>query len=168
MPIPVRNVDGTPNIAGRIEKTAEIDFEVCGRRRRALFYITTLGKQAIILGLPWLIEENPLIDWKHRTLQWRISKAHNIYALVQERYEPTNDLVISFIQGEAMEEARDAWNGTRMNKAMLFTYEQDKEKLKEMAKKPLEELVPKELHEYFQTKKPVECRNIPSTITKLN
>ena len=51
-PITVHNVNGTQNIAGRIEKSAEIEFEVCGRRRRALFYVTTLGKQAIILGLP--------------------------------------------------------------------------------------------------------------------
>ena len=75
------------------------------------------------------MEENPLIDWKRRTLQWRTLKVHNIYALIQEYHEPTNDLIISYIQGEATEEAHNVWNDTRMNKAMLFAYEKDKEKL---------------------------------------
>ena len=69
------------------------------------------------------MEENPLIDLKCQTLQWRTSKALNIYALIQEYHEPTNDLIISYIQGEATEEACNVWNDTRMNKAMLFTYE---------------------------------------------
>ena len=157
----MHNVDGTQNIAGRIEKSAEIEFEVCRQRRRALFYITTLGKQAIRFGLPWLMEENPLIDWRCQTLQWRTSKVYNIYALIQEYHEPTNDLIISYIQGEATEEARDVWNDTRMNKAMLFAYEQDKEKLKEMATKSLKELVSKELHEYLSVFSDEEASRMP-------
>ena len=41
----------------------------------------------------------------------------------------TNKQPYHLLPGEAMEEAHDVWNDTRMNKAMLFAYEQDKEKL---------------------------------------
>ena len=29
-----------------------------------------LGRQKIILGLPWLMEHNPKIDWKTRKMEW--------------------------------------------------------------------------------------------------
>jgi hypothetical protein len=33
--------------------------------------ITGIGHQSIILGLPWLISEDPDINWKAGMLQWR-------------------------------------------------------------------------------------------------
>ena len=33
--------------------------------------MTGLGNQQIILGLTWLKEMNPIIDWKKGTLEWR-------------------------------------------------------------------------------------------------
>jgi len=33
--------------------------------------ITGLGKQKVILGFPWLQEENPEINWKSGTLTWK-------------------------------------------------------------------------------------------------
>ena len=66
-----------------------------------------------------------------------------------------------YIQGEATEEARDVRNDTHMNKAMLFTYKQDKEKLKEMATKSLKELVSKELHEYLSDFSDKEASRMP-------
>jgi len=35
------------------------------------FYITGLGKQKMILGLPWLKKHNPLVNWKNGTLTWK-------------------------------------------------------------------------------------------------
>lgn len=116
------------------------------------FLVTMLGQQGIILELLWLEAENPNIDWRKRTLEWRTPddvQQRNIYALFQS-YKPTNNLVISYIKGEAMDEACDTWNDTRMNKAMLFVYQHDKERLEEMKKKPLEELVPKEFHKFLK------------------
>ena len=150
-PITVYNVDHTENIAGKIRTEVEFSFSTFGRTMRATFLVTTLGQQAIILGLPWLEVENPDIDWARKTLRWRKPEEEhrNIYALFQS-YEPTDDLVISFIQGKMTDEARDTWNDTRMNKAMLFAYQQDKEKLDAMKKKPLKELVPKEFHKFLK------------------
>jgi hypothetical protein len=35
------------------------------------FYVTGLGKQEIILGLPWLHKHNPMIDWKKGEIAWK-------------------------------------------------------------------------------------------------
>jgi hypothetical protein len=62
-PIPVHNVDGTPNEAGPIAEIAELDLSYKGHTERAIFAITALGDQDVILGLPWLREHNPEVDW---------------------------------------------------------------------------------------------------------
>ena len=85
-PITVYNVDHTENIGGKIkERTTELTFEIFGRTMTAVFLVTALGQQAIILGLPWLEAENPDVNWKRRTLRWRKpeEKQRNIYALFQ-------------------------------------------------------------------------------------
>jgi hypothetical protein len=42
------------------------------------FLITGLGNQKIILGLPWLREHNPEINWKEGTLQWRTTTMEEV------------------------------------------------------------------------------------------
>src|SRR5258708_3319948 len=70
-PIQVKNVDNTENHAGRIFEKIKLHFVIHGRSMEAVFFITHLGKQKIILGLPWLEREDPDISWKKRTLKWR-------------------------------------------------------------------------------------------------
>ena len=51
------------------------------------FYVTTLGDQSLILGLPWLEKYNPIINWKEKTLEFRSSPEESaktfIWSLVQ-------------------------------------------------------------------------------------
>ena len=63
-PIPVYNVDGSPNEAGSITEVVDLVLRFKDHSERALFAVTNLGKQDIILGLPWLREHNPEVDWK--------------------------------------------------------------------------------------------------------
>jgi len=60
----VRNVDGTINTAGAISEVAELILQYNGHSERALFSITSLGSQNLILGHTWLEEHNPEVDWK--------------------------------------------------------------------------------------------------------
>jgi hypothetical protein len=62
-PIPVNNVDGTPNNAGPIREVVDTILCYNGHSERVLFTVTSLGKQEIILGLPWLHEHNPEVNW---------------------------------------------------------------------------------------------------------
>jgi transposase InsO family protein len=70
-PIQVRNVDGTLNHKGQITHRSILEVTIANRRQWISFLITGLGKQHVILGLPWLIKENPDINWHQGILQWR-------------------------------------------------------------------------------------------------
>ena len=69
-PIKVRNVDGTYNEGGSIKEKCLINFTINGRTMTEWFYVTTLGDQNLILGLPWLEKYNLIIDWKEKTLEF--------------------------------------------------------------------------------------------------
>ena len=62
--IPVYNVDGTQNKQGVITHYAWRELSVAGITRRTRLLATSLGKEAIILGLPWLRRTNAKIDWQ--------------------------------------------------------------------------------------------------------
>src|SRR6266511_2167599 len=62
-PIPVYNVDGTPNKAGSIHKVVDIITPYGGHSEQNLLVITRLGKQRIILEFSWLNNHKPEIDF---------------------------------------------------------------------------------------------------------
>lgn len=63
LPLNVYNVDGTPNLQGQITHFTTISFNLAGLPFFKRFLITTIGKDQLILGLPWLQKYNPQIDW---------------------------------------------------------------------------------------------------------
>ncbi len=63
-PIPVYNVNGSANMDGSIMEVAELLLRYNGHTERALFCITGLGKQNLILRHTWLKEHNPEVDWR--------------------------------------------------------------------------------------------------------
>jgi gag-polyprotein putative aspartyl protease len=77
-PIMAQNVDGTENKQGTIRYYTDLDIQVNGKTNMERFLITGLGNQKIILGLPWLREHNPEINWKEGTLQWRITTMEEV------------------------------------------------------------------------------------------
>lgn len=69
LPLPVFNVDGTPNHRGHITHFVWLDIEVAGAVVPTRFLATSLGRETMILGLPWLRRINPVIDWDKGTLR---------------------------------------------------------------------------------------------------
>lgn len=63
-PIQVYNVDGTRNIGGKISARTSITVKIQSYQKTLTPLITDIGKEPLILGLPWLREENPIINWK--------------------------------------------------------------------------------------------------------
>ena len=54
-PITLYNIDGTPNLAGKITHSAQLLSTISGNPPQLLKYlVTNLGTEDIILGLPWL------------------------------------------------------------------------------------------------------------------
>ena len=63
-PIPVRNVDGTPNEGGRIVEKVPLTLKVEDHREHLEPYVTSLKDTPILLGHPWLKQHNPSINWR--------------------------------------------------------------------------------------------------------
>ena len=63
-PISVFNVDGTPNRNPQITRYADIAISTGGEPSMERLLVTSLGKESMILGFPWLQHTNPKIDWK--------------------------------------------------------------------------------------------------------
>ena len=63
-PIPVFNVDGTLNEQGSITEVIDVLLHHKSHSERALFAVTGLGKEDVILGHSWLKSHNPKIDWQ--------------------------------------------------------------------------------------------------------
>ena len=64
------NVDRTENKKGTIKYYIPLKFSLNGKTFEEQFYITGLGKQKVILGLPWLKKNNLEINWQTGKLEW--------------------------------------------------------------------------------------------------
>jgi hypothetical protein len=62
-PIPVYNVDGTPNEAGSINEVVDMVMSYNGHSEHILLAVTQLGKQSMILRFTWLKKHNPEMDF---------------------------------------------------------------------------------------------------------
>ena len=67
-PIIIYNIDGTENSQGKITHYCWLRIFYAGRQKRQCFYITSLGKESIILGYPFLYVFNPTINWQQGRL----------------------------------------------------------------------------------------------------
>ncbi|KAF7372795.1 Reverse transcriptase-RNase H-integrase [Mycena sanguinolenta] len=65
-PIPIFNVDGSPNEAGAITEVANVVPQYNGHLERVQFTVTRLGKEKLILGISWLQKHNPEVNWETR------------------------------------------------------------------------------------------------------
>jgi RNase H-like domain found in reverse transcriptase/Reverse transcriptase (RNA-dependent DNA polymerase)/Integrase zinc binding domain len=70
-PILAKNVDRTLNKNSTITHSATIDLTVNERTMKTRCLVTGLGKESIILGLPWLRQHNPTVDWSTGAFEFR-------------------------------------------------------------------------------------------------
>ena len=57
-------MDGSPNEAGSIKEVVDLVLRFKDHSERALFAVSNLGRQNLILGFTWLREHNPEVDWR--------------------------------------------------------------------------------------------------------
>ena len=67
-PIQAYNVDGTANTKGTIQWKAHTDILFSHSQENTNLMILSLGRQQVILGMPWLHKWNPRIDWSANTV----------------------------------------------------------------------------------------------------
>jgi hypothetical protein len=60
-PLVVNNMNG--RLLSRMDRQAEIRMTIGGHSEMLTFDVAPLGKHNIVLGLPWLQQHNPIIQW---------------------------------------------------------------------------------------------------------
>ncbi|ESK80668.1 pro-pol protein, partial [Moniliophthora roreri MCA 2997] len=68
-PIPVYNVNGSPNCLGTIPEMADVVLKYKDHTERTMFAVTSLGKQTVLLGYSWLEKHNPEINWQTKEVK---------------------------------------------------------------------------------------------------
>ena len=119
-PIRVYNVDGTINKEGEIDEQCLITFKMNGKCMTEWFYVSAIGKQTMILGLPWLEKHNPDVNWREKTLEFRDSEQDKIKASLRSicqqidriaMPEQEEDLVIGYLMSHKGSQTTDhGWN----------------------------------------------------------
>src|SRR5258708_18866280 len=164
-PIIVRNVDGTRNEAGTLTHYVNITLEIGERRRHERLFVTKLGKQKIILGLPWLQRENPDIDWQLKTINWR-DEPHpqppSRVTIEEEEEEPTistrnptddfDNIQISHAELE------EIWINVKTSHSQVLAHEHDQKK-----DIPIKELFPEEYHEWLDVLNEKASERLPDS-----
>jgi hypothetical protein len=159
-PIIVRNVDGTRNEAGTITHYVNVTLDIGERRRHERLFVTKLGKQKIILGLPWLQRENPDIDWQLKTINWRDEthpRPSSKVTMEEEEDEPTISTRNPTENSELLQspddldnitishaELEELWINVKTSHSQTLAHEHDQKK-----DIPIKELVPEEYHEWL-------------------
>src|SRR5258708_34387699 len=62
-PVPVHNVDGTPNENGSIMEEVKVILQYGQHMEKVHLAVTNLGQQTIIIGHLWLTHHNLEVDW---------------------------------------------------------------------------------------------------------
>jgi len=68
-PIPVYNVDGSPNETDQISKVVDVVLHYKTHSERTLLAVSSLRRQNMILGYTWLKDHNPEVNWQTREVQ---------------------------------------------------------------------------------------------------
>ncbi|KAF9522307.1 hypothetical protein CPB83DRAFT_777263, partial [Crepidotus variabilis] len=124
------------------------------------FYVTGLGKQKVILGFPWLTDQNPDIDWRKGTLRWRdFGYLKRLKSQIIETEEEDLSLVVSYIHGEHDENAEEIWINAKTTHSQLLAQKFDEKN----TGKSLEELVPQEFLDYRKVFSEEEASRFPES-----
>ena len=79
------NIDGTKNISGVIRHCNWLNLKIEKQNIPTRFLVTDLGKEEIILGLPWLKEHNPQINWLEGTMNIETIRPVTMFGKVMRR-----------------------------------------------------------------------------------
>ena len=93
-PIQARNTDNSVNSKGVMWFTTTLFLDVGGIACKVTLYVLSLGNENVILGLPWLKDVNPSINWIERTLS------------IRESLDQTQELFCSFSIDTKQHESR--------------------------------------------------------------
>jgi len=60
--------DGKPSAMGPVTHMTKVPMDITSHRELATFQVANLQNHEVILGMPWLREHNPTIDWNDKRI----------------------------------------------------------------------------------------------------
>jgi len=95
--------DRKPSVMGRVTPITKVSIDISSHRKLATFQVANLQSPEVILGMAWLREHNPTIDWNEKQLRfnsepctsWCLRSSPVAYAIPDER-APEEDLITRF------------------------------------------------------------------------
>jgi len=81
--------DGQPSAMGPITHTAKVPMDIGSHRELATFQVAKVPNHEVILGMPWLKQHSPRIDWgqgritfeRERCTTWCLKESPKVYAI---------------------------------------------------------------------------------------
>ena len=159
-PITLYNINGSLNEAGSITHKVRLLLKVGQDKEKFDFFVTSLGPEKVILGLPWLRHRNPSIDWQKGTMK--------LSATSGASPEPT-EVEVTKIAANRMERRRllaEKVLDTSQDKVYCmagFTYSQQiaEKAIAAKGKKTFEEMVPVQYRDFAKVFSEEESQCLP-------
>jgi len=90
--------DGRPSAMGPITHTAKVPMHIGSHRELAIFQVAKLPNHEVTLGMPWLKQHSPQIDWgqgkitfeSKRCTTWCLKKSPTVYAIPEDEAREEN------------------------------------------------------------------------------
>jgi len=90
--------DGRPSAMGPITHTAKVPMDIGSHRELATFQVAKLPNHEVILGMPWLKQHSPRIDWgqgkitfeSERCTTWCLKESPTVYAIPEDEAREEN------------------------------------------------------------------------------
>ena len=159
-PIQLFNIDGSLNEAGSITHKVRLTLKVGQDKEKFDFFLTSLGPEKVILGLPWLWHWNPQIDWQEGTMRLNADQGVGPESL---------ELEVTKIAANRMEHRRllaEQVIESSQDKLLClagFTYSQQiaEKAMAAKGKKMFEEMVPKQYWDFAIVFSKEESQRLP-------
>jgi len=95
--------DGQPSAMGPITHTAKVPMDISSHRELATFQVAKLANLEVILGMPWLKQHSPRIDWgvgkiifeSEGCMTWCLKESLTVYAIPEDEAREEN-LTVEF------------------------------------------------------------------------
>ena len=135
-PIPLYNIDGTENRDGTISEVAVLDMAIGDHREKVVFVVTDIGEEDVIIGLDWLREHNPEVDWERGSL--RLSRCPETCPADQRASKPVEtkarDTEVRLTARQSPRRARKAKTVGRIRAAVMAEEDEEQEETRERRK----------------------------------
>ena len=107
-PREIHLAEGKPSAMGPVTDMTKVPMDISSHRELATFQVANLQNQEVILGMPWLREHNPTIDWNNKRITfnsercttWCLQSSPVAYAVPEEKSVEEN-LITRFSKVQA-------------------------------------------------------------------